>query len=93
MSDLTMSDAQQATFEERLKTLDIVVKVGWGLLSGAFALGIWVSTIQIAVNENTAAKVNDQSRIRDLELKESANNEKLANILKIVDRIDRKLNP
>lgn len=90
---LTMSDQQRTDFEDRLKTLDIVVKVGWALLSGAFALGIWVATIQIAVNENTNAKANDQIRIRDLELRESANNEKLANILKIVDRIDRKLNP
>lgn len=89
---LTMSDEQRTDFEDRLKTLDIVVKVGWALLSGAFALGIWVATIQIAVNENTSAKTSDQIRIRDLELKESANNEKLANILKIVDRIDQKLN-
>jgi len=87
-----MSDEQRTDFEDRLKTLDIVVKVGWALLSGAFALGIWVATIQIAVNENTSAEASDQIRIRDLELKESANNEKLANILKIVDRIDQKLN-
>jgi hypothetical protein len=33
-----------------------------------------------------------QPRIRELELRESANNEKLANILKILDRIDQKLN-
>ena len=90
---MTMSDEQSADFESRLKTLDIVVKLGWALLAGAFALGVWVATIQIAVNENTHSNAAIHPRIRDLELKESANNEKLVNILKIVDRIDRKLNP
>lgn len=90
---MSMSDEQSDDFESRLKTLDIVVKLGWALLAGAFALGVWVATIQIAVNENTNSTNATQPRIRELELKESANNEKLANILKIVDRIDRKLNP
>ena len=93
MTHLIMSDDQQDDFESRLKTLDIVVKLGWALLAGAFALGVWVATIQIAVNENTQSVSAVHPRIRELELKESANNEKLANILKIVDRIDRKLNP
>ena len=88
-----MSEQQTDDFESRLKTLDIVVKLGWALLAGAFGLGIWVATIQIAVNENTQSVSAVSPRIRELELKESANNEKLANILKIVDRIDRKLNP
>ena len=90
---ITMSDDQSDDFESRLKTLDIVVKLGWALIAGAFALGVWVATIQINVNENTHSTNAIHPRIRELELKESANNEKLANILKIVDRIDRKLNP
>ena len=88
----TMSSQQTSDLSNRLKSLDIVVKLGWGLLVGAFAMGVWVATIQIAVNENTHATAAVQPRIRELELKESANNEKLANILKILDRIDQKLN-
>ena len=56
-SALIMSEEQHDDFESRLKTLDIVVKLGWALLAGAFALGVWVATIQIAVNENTAVAV------------------------------------
>jgi len=89
---LTMSEEQTEGFSSRLKTLDIVVKLGWALLAGAFAMGVWVATIQIAVNEATHSAAAVQPRIRELELKESANNEKLANILKILDRIDQKLN-
>jgi hypothetical protein len=55
-------------------------------------MGVWVAAIQIAVNENTRTTAAVQPRIRELELRESANNEKLANILKILDRIDQKLN-
>ena len=93
MNTFFMTGDQQDDFESRIKTLDIVVKMGWALLAAAFALGVWVATIQIAVNENTHGLSAVHPRVRDLELKESANNEKLVNILKIVDRIDRKLNP
>ena len=88
----TMSSQQTSDLSNRLKSLDIVVKLGWALLVGAFAMGVWVATIQIAVNENTHTTAAVQPRIRELELKESANNEKLANILKILGRIDQKLN-
>jgi hypothetical protein len=87
-----MSSQQTTDLSNRLKSLDIIVKLGWSLLAGAFAMGVWVATIQIAVNENTRTTAAVQPRIRDLELRESANNEKLANILKILDRIDQKLN-
>jgi hypothetical protein len=87
-----MSSQQTSDLSNRLKSLDIVVKLGWALLAGAFAMGVWVAAIQIAVNENTRTTAAVQPRIRELELRESANNEKLANILKILDRIDQKLN-
>jgi hypothetical protein len=87
-----MSSQQTTDLSNRLKSLDIVVKLGWALLAGAFAMGVWVAAIQIAVNENTRTTAAVQPRIRELELRESANNEKLANILKILDRIDQKLN-
>ena len=90
---MTMSDEQSDDFESRLKTLDIVVKLGWALLAGAFALGVWVATIQIAVNLNTVGGQSRETRLRDLELKETVNSERLATALRILERIDRKLNP
>lgn len=41
-----MSDDMMERFEGRLKTLDIVVKLGCGLLAGAFALGVWAATLE-----------------------------------------------
>ncbi len=90
---LTMSEQQADDFESRLKTLDIVVKLGWWLLAGAFGLGVWVATIQISVNANTYNNQREEARIRDLELKESVSSERLATALRILERIDRKLNP
>lgn len=92
MSAILMSDEQAGDFASRLKTLDWVVRLGIALLVGAFGIGVWVSTIQIAVNKNTEAQDSDQSRLRSLELNEATEAEKLRNILTVVDRIDRKLN-
>ena len=88
---MSMSDEQSDDFESRLKTLDIVVKLGWALLAGAFALGVWVAAIQIAVNENTSGAAAMQPRIRALELNEATNAERLKNILNTVERIERKV--
>lgn len=90
---ITMSDDQSDDFESRLKSLDLVVKLGRWLIAGAFGLGVWVSTIQIQVNLNTINSQRGETRIRDLELKESVSSERLASALKILERIDRKLNP
>ncbi len=87
-----MSDEQASDFASRLKTLDWVVRIGVGILVGAFGIGVWVSTIQIAVNKNTELQESDQARLRSLELSNATESEKLRNILTIVDRIDRKLN-
>lgn len=93
MSTLTMTDDQQDDFQSRLKTLDIVVKLGWALLAGAFALGVWVTSIQIAVNINTENGQSREHRLRELEIKESVSSERLGMALKILERIERKLNP
>jgi len=93
MSTLTMTDDQQDDFQSRLKTLDIVVKLGWALMAGAFALGVWVATIQIAVNLNTQTGQSREMRLRELEIKESVATERLGTALKILERIERKLNP
>jgi hypothetical protein len=88
-----MSEDQQNDFFDRLKTLDLVVKLGWALLAGAFGLGIWVTSIQLEVSNNTRGANSHETRVRDLELKESVNSERLNTALKILERIDRKINP
>lgn len=40
-----------AQFESRLKILDLVVKLGWALLFGAFCLGVWASTLEFRLQE------------------------------------------
>jgi hypothetical protein len=42
-----MSDENYADLESKLKVLDLVVKLGWGLIAGAFAIGVWVATLEI----------------------------------------------
>ena len=47
-----MNPTQLEELEERLRDLNLVVKVGQGLLLGAFGLGVWVTTIQIRINSH-----------------------------------------
>jgi len=95
-----MNPTQLEELEERLRQLNVVVKVGQGLLVGAFCLGGWVTTIQISINlqerhlnEVKASRAIDQAAIRSLELKDSADTQLLRSIVEKLDKIDRKLNP
>lgn len=95
-----MNPTQLEELEERLRDLNLVVKVGQGLLFGAFSLGVWVTTIQISINSQErhlsdmkAARAADQAAIRSLELKDSADTQLLRSIVEKLDKIDKKLNP
>ena len=84
--------------EGRLKSLDIVIKLGWSLIAGAFAIGMWVATIQIAVNnhevaikEGFAARTHEMAAIRALELKDSSDTQILKSIVEKLTRIEQKL--
>jgi hypothetical protein len=84
--------------EGRLKSLDIVIKLGWSLIAGAFVIGVWVATIQIAVNnhsvalqEAAAARQADHHSIRALEIKDSGDTQILRAIVEKLERIERKL--
>jgi len=95
-----MNSTQLDELEERLRQLNVVVKVGQALLLGAFLLGGWVTTIQISINsqerhlnEVKALRAIDQAAIRSLELKDSADTQLLRSIVEKLDKIDRKLNP
>lgn len=86
--------------EGRLKSLDIVIKLGWSLIAGAFAIGVWVATIQIAVNnhaiaieEANRARQSEIASIRALEIKDSGDTQLLRHIVEKLEKIDSKLNP
>ena len=91
---------QLQDFESKLKILDLVVKLGWALLVGAFMLGTWVAAIQIAINRQTESlrDVKDaigvtNTTVRNLEIKDSADTQLLRSIVEKLDKIDNKLNP
>jgi hypothetical protein len=98
MESVTREQLQD--FESKLKILDLVVKLGWALLVGAFMLGTWVAAIQIAINRQTESlrDVKDaigatNTTVRSLEIKDSADTQLLRSIVEKLDRIDKKLNP
>jgi hypothetical protein len=87
-------------FESKLKILDLVVKLGWALLVGAFLLGTWVAAIQIAINRQTESLRDvreaigaTNTTVRSLEIKDSADTQLLRSIVEKLDKIDNKLNP
>jgi len=98
MESVTREQLQD--FESKLKILDLVVKLGWALLVGAFMLGTWVAAIQIAINRQTESlrDVKDaigatNTTVRSLEIKDSADTQLLRSIVEKLDKIDKKLNP
>ena len=94
----TQHEELETRIESRLKSLDIVIKLGWSLIAGAFVIGVWVATIQIAVNnhavalqEAAAARQADHLAIRALEVKDSGDTQILKAIVEKLERIERKL--
>lgn len=95
-----MSEEQIHDFEKHLDSLKWVVAVGWALLAGAFALGIWVATLEIRTT-GLAAKLLEH----DVNLKQHATElsavavrqavaaNDLAYIKASVDRIETKVGP
>jgi hypothetical protein len=91
---------QLQDLESKLKILDLVVKLGWALLVGAFMLGTWVAAIQIAINRQTESLRDvreaigaTNTTVRSLEIKDSADTQLLRSIVEKLDKIDNKLNP
>jgi hypothetical protein len=98
MESVTREQLQD--FESKLKILDLVVKLGWALLVGAFMLGTWVAAIQIAINRQNESLRDvkeaigaTNTTVRSLEIKDSADTQLLRSIVEKLDKIDNKLNP
>lgn len=88
-----MTNDEQDEFDKRIKSLDIIIKLGWGILAASFALGVWVANIQMAVNNNTYSGQDREVRIRVLEMNVATNSERISTSLRILEKLDRKLNP
>ena len=77
-----------------------IVNYIYVILAFGVALGAWQAKTAFTL-DNHETRIETQrldiktidSEIRTLQRSAAANDEKLANILKIVDRIDKKLNP
>ena len=94
----TEHEKLEERIESRLKSLDIVIKLGWSLIAGAFIIGVWVATIQIAVNnhsvaieEERRARAGEIASIRALELKDSSDTQLLKQIVEQLNKIENKL--
>jgi len=88
-----MSEEQQSEFLDHLKRLDFLANWLRWLIIGIFGLGCWVTSIQMELAGNSKEAVSHETRIRELELRESVTTERLATALRILERIDRKINP
>ena len=88
-----MSEDQQTEFLNHLKRLDFLANwIRWVII-GIFGLGCWVTSIQMELASNTKGAFIRETRIRELELRESVTTERLTTALRILEKIDRKLNP
>jgi hypothetical protein len=71
--------------------VESLVKIGRIFIGGAFAIGVWVATIQLTQNNHTVAIEEQKRATRFLELKDAANTQLLENIIEKLERIERKL--
>ena len=61
-----MSEELIEKFEAKLRTLDKVVQLGIALIAGAFALGLWVATLEFRVQTVDSTSQRDSQRIGDI---------------------------
>lgn len=93
-----MSDEQLHDFEKHLDSLKWVVATGWALIAGAFALGIWVATLEIRTS-SVSARLTDHdlsikshaAELNTVAVRQAVNTNDLAYIKATVDRIEKKM--
>lgn len=95
-----MSDEQIHNFEKHLESLKWVAAVGWGLLAGAFGIGIWVATLEIRTSAFSARLVDHEVSIKNhatelngVAVRQAVNSNDLQYIKATVDRIEKKVQP
>lgn len=93
-----MSDEKMAEFERQLGMLKWIAGLGWALLVGAFGLGVWVATIQLAQTSQHAILLEHTSSIKQhsieinmLHVQEARVGTDLAYIKETLSRIEKKL--
>lgn len=95
-----MSNEQIQDFEKHLDSLKWVVAVGWALLAGAFALGIWMSSLEIrqagfskTLMEHELNIKNHGTELNGVAVRQAVNSNDLQYIKATVDRIEKKIVP
>ena len=83
---MTSEDSQEQNHD-----VESLVKIGRVFIGGAFAIGVWVATIQLTQNNHTIAIEEQRKATRSLELKDATNTQLLENIIEKLERIERKL--
>ena len=83
---MTSEDSQEQNHD-----VESLVKIGRVFIGGAFAIGVWVATIQLTQNNHTIAIEELRQATRSLELKDATNTQLLENIIEKLERIERKL--
>jgi hypothetical protein len=71
-----MSEERMAEVEKQLSMLGKIVAVGWALLAAAFAIGAWVTTLELRTRANTdaIASVSKEARqVMDWKVSTEAN--------------------
>lgn len=102
MSDekLTELEARLEEFKDGLGLLKWIASLGWCLLAGAFALGVWVATLEIRTG-NAANKLlehdislkNHGTEINSLHVNEARVGSDLSYIKSAVERIEKRMTP
>jgi hypothetical protein len=99
-NDLINLHELKEEIEQKFSTLDTLARLGWGMIVTGFAFGVWVTTIQLAINQHERAievsrveRNQEMASIKALEMKDAADTQLLKVIVEKLDRIDRKLNP
>lgn len=93
-----MSEEKFAEIESRLDVLKWIVGLGWALIASAFALGVWVATLEIRQSSFSARLTDSEisiknhgTEINSLHVKEAVHGSDLAYIKAAVERIEKKL--
>ena len=62
----TTTEEFEQLLSKKLTQLSYVVAVGWALLAGAFALGVWVSTLEVRSSRHEQAIGDHGARLSEL---------------------------
>lgn len=93
-----MSDQEEHTVQKYIGTLKWVVTLGWALIAGAFAIGIWVANQEIRISsfhdkiiDHEVSIKNHGTELNMIHVKQAVNQSDLLYIRSAIDRIEKKI--